>query len=158
MHAKKKFEWCLKKAERGLKEIKPDLKEAKFHIDKAVHNLKAMEYFVESKNEDWAVSAAFYAMYHAVLALLYKLGYESSNQECSVAALEYFILTKKIDLDVSYVKMIDPGLEDSIIKLRERFQYGTEIKVSKEILDSVRENAKDFVEKFQSLVGGDVSS
>ena len=91
-------------------------------------------------------------MYHAVLALLYKLGYESKNQECSIVAIEYFILSKKIDLDIKYIKMIDPETENSIIKIREKFQYGTETKVSKEILQTIRNNAKEFVEKFQELM------
>ena len=155
MHTKNKFEWCLKKAKeggKGIKEIKPDLKEAKYHIDKALYNLKKMESDIEKDYPDWAVSSAFYAMYHALLALLYKLGYESENQECSINAIEYFILTKKIDLDIKYIKMIDPNVEESIIKLRERFQYGSETKVSSEILDTVRKNAKEFVEKFQELI------
>ena len=155
MHTKNKFEWCLRKAKdggKGIKEIKQDLKEARYHIDKALYNLKKMESDIEKGYSDWAVSSAFYAMYHAVLALLYKLGYESENQECSINAIEYFILIKKIDLDIKYVKMIDPNIEESIIKLRERFQYGSETKVSSEILNTVRKNAKEFVEKFQELI------
>ena len=75
MHAKNKFEWCLRKAKEGghgIKKIKPDLKEAKFHIEKALYNLKVMDSNIKLGYKDWAVSSAFYAMYHAVLALLYK--------------------------------------------------------------------------------------
>jgi len=48
-HAKNKLDWCLKKAEKELKEhgkhrglviIKPDKKQALEHIKKAEHNLK----------------------------------------------------------------------------------------------------------------------
>ena len=111
-----------------------------------------MESDIELGYSDWAISSAFYAMYHAILALLYKLGYESTNQECSINAIEYFILTKKINLDIKYIKMIDPNVENSVINLRERFQYGSETKVNLEILNNVRENAKEFVEKFQELI------
>ena len=155
MRTKNKFEWCLKKAKeggKGIREIKPDLKEAKYHIDKALYNLKKMESDIDGGYSDWAISSAFYAMYHAVLALLYKLGYESENQECSINTIEYFILTKKIGLDIKYLKMIDPNVEESIIKLRERFQYGSETKVGLEILNTVRKNAKEFIEKFQELI------
>ena len=155
MHHKNKFEWCLRRAKgggKGIKEIKPDLNEAKYHIDKALYNLKKMESDIEKGYSDWAVSSAFYAMYHAVLALLYKLGYESTNQECSINAIEYFILTERINLDVKYIKMIDPNVENSVINLRERFQYGSETKVGPEILDTARKNAKKFVEKFQELI------
>lgn len=155
MHVKNRFEWCLRKAKeggKGLKEIKPDLNEAKYHTGKALYNLKKMESDIEKGYLDWAVSSAFYAMYHVILALLYKLGYESTNQECSINAMEYLILTKRINLDIKYIKMIDPKIEDSIINLRERFQYGSETKVSLEILNTVRKNAKEFVEKFQELI------
>ena len=155
MHAENKFEWCLKKGKeggRGLKEIKPNIKEAKYHIKKALYNLKVTESNIEHGYSDWAVSSAFYAMYHAILALLYKFGYESTNQECSIATIEYFILTKKVNLDIKYIRMIDPETENSIIKLREKFQYGTETKVSKEILQIIRNNAKEFVEKFQEQI------
>ena len=155
MHAKNKFEWCLKRAKEsghGIKKIKPNLKEALYHIEKAIYNLKVMESNIELGYSDWAISSAFYAMYHAILALLYKLGCESTNQECSINAIEYFILNKKIDLDIKYLKMIDPNVDNSIIKLRERFQYGSEIKVSNELLSLTRNNAKEFVEKFQELI------
>ena len=155
MHIKNKFEWCLKKAKEGghgIKEIKPNLNEARYHIEKATYNLKVMNSNIKLGYNDWAVSSAFYAMYHAILALLYKMGYESTNQECSINAIEYFILVKKIDLDAKYIKMIDPNVDDSIIKLRERFQYGSETKVSNEILSLIKNNAKEFVEKFQELI------
>src|SRR3989344_3794058 len=155
MHAENKFEWCLKKGKeggRGLKEIKPNTEEAKYRIEKALYNLRVTESNIELGYSDWAVSSSFYAMYHAILALLYKLGYESTNQECSIAAIEYFILTKKIDLDIKYMRMIDPNVDDSIIKLRERFQYGSETKVSDEILSIIKNNAKEFVEKFQEVI------
>lgn len=155
MHAENKFEWCLNKGKeggRGLKEIKPNTKEAKYHIEKALYNLKVTESNIKLGYSDWAVSSSFYAMYHAILALLYKLGYESTNQECSIATIEYFILTKKIDIDIKYIKMVDPNVESSIIKLRERFQYGTETKISKETIENIQNNAKEFVEKFQELI------
>lgn len=155
MHSENKFEWCLNKGKeggRGLIEIKPNTKEANYHIQKALYNLKVTQSNMDLEYSDWAVSSAFYAMYHAILAVLYKLGYESTNQECSIAAIEYFILTKKIDIDIKYIKMIDHSTEESIIKLRERFQYGTEIKVNKEVLKTIMNNAKEFVEKFQELI------
>ena len=155
MHVKNKFDWCLKKGKEGshgLIKIKPNLKEARDHIEKAVYHLKVTDSNIKLGYSDWAVSSAFYAMYHAILALLYKLSYESKNQECSINAIEYFILTEKIDLDIKYIKMIDPNVEDSIIKLRERFQYGTETKIDSQTLSLIKDNAKEFGEKFQELL------
>lgn len=97
-----KFHWCLEKGRiggrkhRGLRKIKPDKEEANNHIQKALHNLEAVDYNIKGGFGDWAVSASFYAMYHSLLAILYKLGYDSRNQECTINAIEYFIKTGQI--------------------------------------------------------------
>ncbi len=72
------FHWCLKLGEKGekhkgLKRISvPDLKESKAHLKKAESNLGTMQYLYDGAKTDWVASAAFYAMYHALLALLYR--------------------------------------------------------------------------------------
>jgi len=154
-NTKKKFKWCLEKGKkpgrkhRGLRKIKPDKDEAKSHIQKALHNLEAVEHNIKGGFDDWAVSAAFYAMYHSALAVLYKIGYESRNQECTINALEYFIKTGKIKLDIKYIGMIrrtDELMGSDAKGLREEFQYGTEVEVEDEILENIKDNAQEFVE------------
>jgi len=161
MELERKFKWCLEKGKkagrkhRGIRKVKLDKSEAQNHIAKAIHNLKAVEYNLKGDFEDWAVSAAFYAMYHSLLAILRALGYESRNQECSINAVEYFIKTKKIDFDAKYIAMIRRAEElrgGNAKTLREEFQYGTEVEVDKEILESLRANSKEFVEAAQVLI------
>ena len=100
-HLENKLEWCIRKAKkegkehRGLKEIEPDMKKAQKHIEKANHNLKAMLYLLKGNFPDWAVNASFYAMYHCLLGLLAKHGYESKNQECTFTAIEHLIKKRK---------------------------------------------------------------
>ena len=65
-----------------------------------------MQYLYDGKKTDWVAPSAFYAMYHAVLALLYKLQYESRNQECAINAVEYFMESGIIDLEQEYIDMI----------------------------------------------------
>jgi len=151
----RKFKWCLEKGKkggrkhRGLRKINPGKDEANNHIQKALHNIEAVEYNIKGGFDDWAVSAAFYAMYHSSLAILYKLGYDSRNQECTINAIEYFIKTGKIKLDLKYIAMIrrtDELMGSDAKALREEFQYGTEIEVDYEILENVKSNAKEFVE------------
>lgn len=95
-NTERKFHWCLEKGKiggrkhRGLRKIKPDIQEAEKHIQKALHNLKAVDYNIKGDFGDWAVSAAFYAMYHSLLAILFKLGYDSRNQECTINAIDHF--------------------------------------------------------------------
>lgn len=120
-----------------------------------MHNLRAVDHNIKGGFPDWAVSAAFYAKYHSLLAILYKMGYESRNQECTISAVEHFIKTKKIVLDLKYIEMIRRTSEmmpkDSKA-LREEFQYGTEVSVNEEVLDRLKKNAIEFVETVQILL------
>lgn len=89
------FNWCLRRGEKGekhsgIRRIPQDEEESERHVNKALHNLKAFDHN-STLFPDWAVSAAFYAMYHALLAVLFRLGYESRNQECTINAVEHFI-------------------------------------------------------------------
>lgn len=62
----RRFKWCLEKGKvggrkhRGLRKIKPDTKEAENHIQKALHNLEAVEYNIKGGFGDWAVSCALF--------------------------------------------------------------------------------------------------
>lgn len=161
---KKKVLWCLEKARgakqgekhKGILKIEPDIKESDKHVGKALHNLKAMEDF-KLHYPDWSVSAAFYAMYHATLSVLYALGYESMNQECSITLLEYASARGTIRLEREYIDMIrssperisERGDEPGAKFLREDCQYGTETKVKDALLAMAHNNAYRFVEKMR---------
>jgi len=118
-HAKNKVEWCLRKAEKELKEgkkhrglvkIEPDLEEARKHLAKAEHNFSAINCFDKEGFSDWSISAVFYCIYHCFLAIISKFGYESRNQECTFALIESFIEDKKINLnreELEKVSLID---------------------------------------------------
>lgn len=89
------------------------------------------------------------------MALLLKLGYEARNQECAINAVQYFIETKKINLDMKYIDIIRRTSENKpkdTKTLREEFQYGTQTSVDKKILDTVKHNAIEFVETIEILL------
>src|SRR3989344_4480992 len=155
-HLENKLEWCLKKAKkegdkhRGLREVQPDIEKANKHIDKANHNLKAMIHLTKGKFPDWAVSASFYSMYHCLLAILAKYGYESRNQECTFVAVEHLIKNKKVDLDIQLLRKIasfEENLEaEDILTLREEFQYGTQAVVDEAKMKELQNNTREFIE------------
>lgn len=72
---KNKLDWCLAKETR-MRLIKPNDKLSQEHIDKAKHNLLAADYNIKGGFSDWGVSQSYYAMYHALLSVLFKFGYE----------------------------------------------------------------------------------
>jgi len=70
----RKFDDCLRK--KLVFKTNSGNNEADAHIEKAKHYLKAMDYNIKGGFADIGVSNAFYAMYHSLLALLLRLGYE----------------------------------------------------------------------------------
>lgn len=150
MH-KQKLDWCLAKKSRMTK-IKPNDALSKEHIAKANHNLKAMDYNIRGGFSDWAISQSYYSMYHALLAILVKLGYDSRNHECTINAVEYLIDEKRIALDknvLAFIRTTGQMTKKDAKSLREEFQYGTETDVNKVLLNDMVENAKEIVEKIE---------
>jgi len=153
MQVKNKFYDCLRK--KLINKVKSDENNVNGHILKAKHYLRATDYNIKGNFSDVAVSSAFYAMYHSLLALLLKLGYEAKNQECAINAVQYFIESKKINLDIKYVDIIRRTSENKpkdAKTLREEFQYGIETSVNKDVLNLIKDNSIDFVEAVERLL------
>jgi len=155
----KKFNWCLERGEKGekhkgLKKIEPDFDEAKKQIQKALSDLETMRYLYNGNKTDWVASTAFYAMYHSLLAILYKLGYESRNQECTITAIEYFIEEGTLDISRDYINMIRnlQETEDDAKKIREDMQYTSKTELEKNRCEKLMEDAKKFVEKMRVVL------
>jgi len=130
---------------------------SKEHVEKARHNLKAMDYNIKGGFSDWAVSQSYYAMYHALLAVLFRLGYESRNHECTINAVEYLIGEGTLHLDrevIAFIRTTEQLTKKDAKSLREEFQYGTETSVEKELLDDLVKTAKEVVEKIEVALSG----
>lgn len=156
------FEWCLEKGKterkhRGIRIIEPDNEKTKEHLKKALHNLNFMKDVAKlGKYQDWIFPSAFYAMYHACLAILYYFGFESRNQECTFVIMEKLINERKIGLDMNYVnslRNIGKSVETTDIRdLREEFQYGAKVKAEQEIIDNTLNIAEKFVLKTKGIL------
>ena len=165
-HAKNKVEWCLKKAERelkvsdihrGLVKTNPNKEKAKEHISKAEHYLEATIYLKEGNFADISASTVFYAMYHCLLAIAAKFGYESRNQECTFALINSLIEDKKIDFDKKLLDKIssfddEKSKEQTTVKVREQYQYGTRLSLTDNLYDEQLDLAKKIIEKTKELV------
>ena len=166
-HSSNKIEWCLRKAEkeikdghkhRGLLKIKPDTTLAEEHILKAEHNLNAINDFKKIGYSDWSASAAFYSIYHCFLAVITKFGYESRNQECTFALIYHLIESKKIDFDINIVREIyDLNPEEkhessSIVDVRESGQYGIKLSIEDKTFDKLIKMAKIILDKTKEIL------
>lgn len=158
----KTFHWCLKLGEKsekhkGLKKLNTsDLKESAAHIKKAESNLETMQYLYNGGKTDWVASAAFYAMYHSLLALLYKFGYESRNQECTINTIEYLMKSGEISLEQEYIDMIRLAQEQENKQdaktIREEYQYGTETVMENNLCLQIMENSRKFVDRIKEVL------
>lgn len=152
------FDWCLKQGEKGekhkgLRETEPDFLMAKKHLDKARHNFETA---IKNKKDapDWSIAMYFYAAYHSLLALLSQLGYESRNQECTFACVEFYIsqgLGFEKEL-IGWIRKTSQQVEKDAKDLREEFQYGIKVEVSRDLLDAVGEKTKEFIYKTEVLL------
>ena len=135
--------------------IKPDDKLSKEHIEKAKHNLKAADYSVQGNFNDWAVSQSYYAMYHALLAIFFKKGFESKNHECTIGTVEFLIETKEINFDMEdlyFIRTTEQMTTKDAKSLREEFQYGTKTDVNKVLLTELLQKSKAIVEKIEVML------
>lgn len=147
----KKLNWCLARDTR-MKKINPNDKLSEEHIKKAKHNLQAADYNIKGGFSDWGVSQSYYAMYHSLLSILFKVGYESKNHECTINTVEYLIEQEKIHLDmrdIAFIRTTEKMTSKDAKSLREEFQYGTETTVNERLLKELLENAKNIVEKVE---------
>ncbi|MFH1834902.1 MAG: HEPN domain-containing protein [Methanobacteriota archaeon] len=166
-HSKNKVEWCLKKAEkelkerrmhRGLREVTPNAKIIRAHIQKAEHNLKAISRFKEIGYSDWSASAAFYSIYHSLLAIANKFGFESRNQECTFALIYHLIEEGKIPLDkkiVDGIHVLDPEIaheKPTVIEVREVEQYGVATTLENETYNRLLNTAKTILDKTKTII------
>jgi uncharacterized protein (UPF0332 family) len=166
-HSKNKVEWCLSKAEkemgeggthRGLLKSKPDLKHAEEYIEKAQHYIKATEYLKKGNYSDVSATTIFFSLYHSLLAISAKFGYESRNQECTFALIYSLIEDGKIDFDrdtLARISSLEPKSENKTsVEIRERFQYGTEFEMEDLLYNDMVNLAKEVLSRAREIVAG----
>lgn len=161
-----KVRWCLNKAKkeisegkihRGLKEVTADIEEAKNHLNKAEHNFKAVLSFQKTGFPDWSVSAVFYTIYHCFLAIIRKFGYESRNQECTIALIEHLNEQGKVKVSEELIEALkssdhEERHAETAIALRENFQYGTATEVEDESLKELKDLCKKSIEETKKII------
>lgn len=151
---KSKLDWCLKD-EKRMKRILPNEKLSREHLDKAKHNLKAADFNLGGGFDDWVVSQLYYAIYHSLLEILFKKGFESKNHECTINTIEYLAEKGEIDLsleDIAFVRTTEQMTSKDAKSLREEFQYGTKTEVNKILLDELNRKSKELVEKVEVIL------
>ena len=163
------IKWCLDKAKKeiekgethkGLVKIKPNNEEALKYIAKAEHNLDAFLHNKEGGFYDWTISMGFYVMYHCCLAVITEFGYESRNQECTLAVIESLIEEKKLDESfrkyLEAIKSADRSKmeEEQIQKMREKYQYTPIIEIDIQKVDELLGICQDTIKEAKGTIKG----
>jgi len=129
------------------------------HIDKAHKNLRAMKIMFENDLFDWTIICGYYAMYHAGLAVLFKIGIRASAHYCAIAAFkEFYVKRGKVrpeyityikrakQLEQKYANTLEKAQEDRVVD-----QYGIEV-LTNDDAEWILEDAKDFVLKIEEVL------
>ena len=162
MKAKEIILKALVRKKRVLRLSKPNNSLSQSHLNKSDHNLIVMTDLNKLGHEDWVIITGYYAMYHAALSLLLRIGLESKDHTTTAAILEYFFgehITKELlerfnDLKGKKDKIEAVTITDNYIdylwkakQARETIQYGVSItcKETNILLD----HARDFVTKIK---------
>ena len=99
----------------------------------------------------------FYVMYHCCLAIITKFGYESRNQECTLALIEKLIEENKIVSDFKrYIDTIKPGTENEegvIMAMREKYQYTPVVEIDIKKIEELLGLCPDMVKDTIGIVG-----
>jgi len=96
-------------------------------------------------------------MYHCCLAIITKFGYESRNQECTLALIEKLIEENKIESDFKrYIDTIKPGSEDEegqIMAMREKYQYTPVVEIDIKKIEELLGLCQDMIKDTIGIVG-----
>jgi len=143
----------------NLKKVPANIKRARLHLDKAHSNLRAMKTMFDNDFFDWTIVCGYYAMYHAILSALFKIGIKATAHYCAIAAFkkfyvergrvspEFLLYIKKAKkLEEKYAETLDKAQEERIIE-----QYGVQV-ITNDDAEWINEDAKDFVLKIEEVL------
>ena len=148
-----------RKGKLNLHKVPINIERSRQHMDKAHSNLRAMKIMFDSDLFDWTIICGYYAMYHAVLASLFKIGIRATAHYCAIAAFkkfyvergkvshEYISYIKKAkQLEQKYAETLEKAQEERVVE-----QYGVEI-LTNDDAEWIIEDAKDFVLKIEEVL------
>ena len=129
--------------EEKLKKVKPSKEVTSAYLEKSAKSLSSAKALLDIGNLEDSVALAYYAMYHSILALLFRIGIKCENHTAAIVLLEKVF---KVDN-----KQIAKAKKERIDK-----QYYVDFEVTKteteEAIQAAEEflnNITDFIEKLK---------
>ncbi len=145
------------------------------YLEKAKNNLITMQILSEiNKNkkarellkipmgynsDEWVVITGYYGMYSSALALIAKIGYKSKNYNGTIILLEEFFIKRKLiskeDLNLLKNAMLQKGEIEKLSEARHKreiAQYSVTKQTTKEIAESIKQDAYNFINKIDFII------
>ncbi|MEK6872193.1 MAG: hypothetical protein AABX16_04790 [Nanoarchaeota archaeon] len=145
--------------EKHLNKSLSNLEFANFILSEHAYSIK--EKLPNKKFYDWSIVVYYYSLYHAVLALIIKAGFESKNHIASICVLTLFChhknnLLKKDDIefiiDNFNLKSEDIEFLFNSKELREKATYRVDEYFDLYIAQSLQKKTADFVNKVKNIL------
>ena len=99
--------WCFKQ-KRGIRIIEPNPNLTKAYLKKVTSALNTMTATLQINETEWTATAAYYARYFALYALLMKIGVKSEIHDCTINIAQLLanhrILSQKLVDDIAEAK------------------------------------------------------
>ena len=143
----------------NLRSVSVSIEKERQHMDKAHRNLRAMQIMFNNNLFDWTIICGYYAMYHAVLASLLKIGIRATAHYCAIAAFKKFYvergkvspeyinyIKKAKHLEQKYAETLEKAQEERVVE-----QYDVEI-LTNDDAEWIIEDAKDFVLEIEDVL------
>ncbi|MBU1199582.1 MAG: HEPN domain-containing protein [Nanoarchaeota archaeon] len=143
------------------------------HLNKALHNLEFANFILQEHEHsikeklkgksfyDWCVTIFYYSIYHASLALISRLGYESKNHLATITTLILFYYHKDNILEKKEIEFIIEKMHlekediDTIIdskKLREEACYGADKSFELLQAKNMQKQTAEFINKVRGVL------
>ncbi len=143
---------------------------SRIHLDKAYHNLDFANFTVQNQQTinkrledetyfDWVIVIAYYAMYHAAMALLYKMGYKAGTHLATICVLCKECLGKTLEKkDIENISAILELSEEEIKEIgrakerREKASYSGSVSFEKHLAEMTLDDARKFINKVADIL------
>ena len=153
-----------------IRKIEPSPNLSKIHLDKAFHNLDFANFTVQNQENinkrvwdetyyDWVIVIAYYAMYHAAMALLYKMGYKAGTHLATICVLCKECLGKTLEKkDIENISAILELSEEEIKEIgrakerREKASYSGSVSFEKQLAEMTLDDARNFINKVADIL------
>lgn len=129
------------------------------HLDKADHNLRFVKSTLDlNEFNDWAIVSAYYAIYHASLALCSLKGYSTKDHYATLLILIREFYQKGLDKEeIEMLNKVTLEKEEVLYYIqaknkRTKASYSTQKLFDKNEAESLRQKAISFVNKVKEII------